>query len=228
MPSTKVGLRSISAFAALVALALAVSCRGFFVGEQLQSITISPTTATVPLGGTTQLHAYGVNTDGSQAGDVTGKVTWSSNSGAVTVNDTNQRGLLTGEALSTTAATITASYEALTPQTATASVCVEGGTDFTILPANNTQVPGGGPFPNNGGYTASVSAQVNGSTQTVDITSGVVWTSSDTSVISIANGVDPATVTLNAPQTQTTVTVTGTYTCNGVAITQTVQTIVTP
>lgn len=227
MSSKRLKLGVIGGVAALGALALAMSCRGFFPGEQLQSITIEPATATVPLGGTTQMHAYGVNTDGTQAGDVTSQVSWSSNSGAITVNSTNQPGLLTGVALSTTAATITASYEALTPQTATASVCVEGGTNFKIVPSNAT-IPGSQAFPNGGGFTASVSAQVDGTTETVDITSGVVWASSNTGVISITNGVDPATVVLTDPTTQTVVTITATYTCNAVAITNTTQITVTP
>jgi len=224
---TQQKLRLAGAVAALMTLAMAASCRGFFVPDQLQSITVQPANATVPLGGTTQLHAYGVDTTGQQVGDVTNKVTWSSDSGAVGVNSTNEPGLLTGVALSSTTATITASYEALTPETATVAVCVEGGTNFQIQP-NNTSVSGSEEFPNGGGFTASVEAQVDGTNQTVDITSGVTWGSSNTGVLSIAGGTDPATVTLIDPTTSTAVTITATYTCNNVAITQTTVITVNP
>src|SRR5579863_3922628 len=170
MSSTKHRIRLTGAFFALAALALAVSCQGFFPHNQLASIVVVPTTATVPLGGTTQLHAYGVNQDNTQAGDVTNQVTWQSNSGAITVTN----GLLTGAKYSPTPASITASYQALPAQTATATICVEGATNFQIVPAN-AQVSSTGSFPNGGGYTASVDAQVDGVNQTVDITAAVQW-----------------------------------------------------
>jgi hypothetical protein len=223
MSSSKYKLRFLGALAALATLALAVSCRGFFPPEQLASITIQPSTVTVPLGGTTQMHAFGVNQDGTQAGEVTSKVSWSSDNGAVGVNSTDQPGLLTGVGLSTTTATITGSYQALTPETATASVCVEGGTNFQVLPANNTTVSAALVFPNNGGFTASIDAQVSGTDQTVDITSGVLWSSSNDADLSITSGTDPATVLLTADVSGGTVpvSVSATYTCNGVTMTNT-------
>ena len=64
-------LRLFGALAALATLALAISCRGFFVNPTVNSIVISPTNPTVPLGGTLQMHAFGTNDDGSSAGDIT-------------------------------------------------------------------------------------------------------------------------------------------------------------
>lgn len=220
MSCIKQQIRVIGSFLALALLALAASCRGFFVGNQIQSITIQPSSVTVPLGGTTQMHAFGVSTTGQQLGDVTSKVAWSSSSAAVTVNSTNQPGLLTGVALSQSTSTITASYQALTPQTATAAVCVEGGTNFVITP-NNTTVSSTHAFPNNGGFTATVDAQVSGTSQNVDITSGVTWTSSNTNVLTIAGGVDPATVTMQTQTANVPVTITASYNCNGITISQT-------
>lgn len=228
MSSTKHKLRLAGALAVLVTIALLASCRGFFPHEQLASITIVPTTATVPLGGTTQIRAFGVNQDNSQAGDVTNQVTWSSNSGAITVVN----GLLTGASYSTSPATITATYQALAAQTATASICVEGATNFQIEPANAQASSSSGIFPDPGGYVATVSAQVSGSVQTVDITNAVNWTTSDPSVVAIGNGTDPATVSFPGGQVtaDVLVTVTANYTCNGVAYspTPTTQLTVTP
>jgi len=229
MSPSKSELRLLCAFAALATLALAASCQGFFPHEQLASITVEPTTATVPLGGTFQMHAYGTNQDNSPAGDVTSQVTWTSSiDGAISVSG---GGLLSGVAYSQSSATITATYQALSPSTATASICVEGATNFLIQPPNAT-ASSSGIFPDPGGYVATVSASVNGTTQTVDITTAVQWNTSDPSVVTITNGTDPAEVSypggvLTADQT---VTVTASYTCNGVAYTPTptTQLTVTP
>ena len=76
MSSANYKFRLMGAFAALGLLALAASCKGFFPPEQLSSITISPSSPNVPLGATTQLQAFGTNTDGSSAGNISGQVTW--------------------------------------------------------------------------------------------------------------------------------------------------------
>jgi Big-like domain-containing protein len=228
MSPTKHQLRPLCALAALATLALAVSCQGFFPHEQLASITVVPTTATVPLGGTFQMHAYGTNQDNSQAGDVSNQVTWASSSGAITVS---ADGLLTGVTYSTSQATITATYQALPAESATASICVEGATDFQILPSDATASSSSGVFPAPGGYEATVSAVVNGSAQNVDITTAVDWSTSDPSLVTIGNGTDPATVTFQQEITANqVVTITASYTCNGVAYTPTptTQLTVTP
>ena len=192
------------AFAALATLALAVSCRGFFPAEQLASITISPSTANVPLGGTLQLTAYGTNTDSSSAGNITGSVSWSSSSGAVSVSAS---GVLTGNDLSSTAATITAESQGVSA-TSSATVCVENGTNFTITLDPTTTTVGGAP-------TAYAYADVSGITGPVDISSGVTWSTSN-SQVEITAG-DPATIdTSGVTTTPLTVTIFATYTCNGV------------
>jgi len=205
-------LASTLVFTVLIALAAGASCRGFFVGETLNSFSITPTTATVPLGGTFQMEAYGTNSDGSSAGNVTTKLTWSSNeSGSVSVGAST--GTLSGIALSTTAATITASYQNLSSQTASASVCVENGTNFKIAPSNGSVTSG---TPQN--FTASTTASIDGTNQTVDITSAVQWSTSNSSILSIANGSDPAVGTTTSGNTGS-VVVTAAYTCNGVTTT---------
>jgi hypothetical protein len=218
MSSAKSTLRLIGACAALAALALAVSCQGFFPPAQIESITIQPTTATVPLNGTFQMSAFGVDTNGNQLGNVTTKVTWSSSDpSTITVGETT--GLLTGVALGTdtTAVTITGAYEALTPQTASATVCVQGGTDFAISPPAGSTI-GGEAFSGtagNGGFTSSV--QSGG--QTLDVTTATTWTSSNTDALTITGGEDPAAVLTETVDTNTPVTVTATYTCDTTSFT---------
>jgi hypothetical protein len=227
MSSTKSKLRVVSAFAALAALALAVSCKGFFPPDQIESITISPTTATVPLNGTFQLGAYGVDTVGNQLGNVTTQVTWSSSDPSTITVGANS-GLLTGVSLgvSSTPVTITAAYQALTPQSATATVCVAGATDLVISPPATSTV-GGDTFngtDGNGGFTATVQS----SGQTLDITAAATWTSSNTSVLTITGGEDPAAVLTEVVTQNTPVTVTATYTCNTTALTVSEIITVTP
>ena len=206
MSSTKHKLRLAGAFAALATLALAVSCTGFFPPEQIGTITITPATPTVPLGNTLQLSAYGTNTDTTSAGNITGKVTWTSDSGTVSVTS---GGLLMGNDLSTTPATITATYQAVTA-TASATVCLESGTNFQIAFVPSSTVTAGTLV------DISVSASVSG-TSGVDVTSGVQWSTNNTS-LTITSG-DPATLDTSPLDTETTstiVVVMGTYTCNGV------------
>lgn len=204
MPSRMLKFRLLGAFAALAMLALAVSCKGFFVPEQLASITISPATANVPLGGTAQLEAFGTNTDSTAAGNITGNVTWSSDSGAITVS---KSGLLTGNDLTASAVTITAASQGVSG-TATANVCVQNGTNFQIKLSSTTVNVGDMP-------TATALVNVSGVSGQVDISSGVTWSTNNQSV-TIANG-DPATITTSSVTSPpVTVAIIATYACNGV------------
>src|SRR5271163_3846744 len=64
------------AFTVLVALALGVSCRGFFVNPTLQSIAVSPSTVQVGIGDQTTLSVFRTYSDGSRS-PVTSGVSWS-------------------------------------------------------------------------------------------------------------------------------------------------------
>ena len=205
MLSRKHKFQVAGAIAALALLAFAASCTGFFVPEQLASITISPTSPNVPLGGTTQLTAYGTNTDSSSAGNITGKVSWSSSSGAVGVSSS---GVLTGNDLSSTPATISADYQGISA-TASATVCVQNGTNFTITLDPSSVTVGAD-------ATATATTVVSGISGPVDISAGVTWSTSNSGVTIIAG--DPATIdtsgltiTGSTPDTNFAV-----YTCNGV------------
>lgn len=208
------------AFTVLVALAFGVSCRGFFTNPTIASFVISPSSATVPLDGTFQMHAFGTDSQGNPTGDITDQISWSSDeTGSVSVGAST--GLLSGVTLSTTAATITGSYQALSPQTATASVCVENGSDFTISPANQTI---SAMTTDTEPYTAN--AVVSG--DNVDITSGVQWSSSNTAVVTIVSGTDPAIASITEPTATTTVVITAVYSCNGTTNTFTTNLTVEP
>ncbi len=148
MSFQKQKVRLICAFAALGTLALAVSCKGFFVNPTLTSVAISPTAPQVEQGKTLQLAAFGTYDDGSR-NQIKSGVSWSSDTTTVATVDPNT-GILTG--VSTGSSTITASAQALS-STATATVfnvitsiainptsaSVMAGTaqDFTVSAASN-------------------------------------------------------------------------------------------
>jgi hypothetical protein len=155
------------------------------------------------------MHAFGIDSDNNQMGDVTSRITWSSAApGTISVSTTTP-GQLTGVALSTSTVTITGSFQALTPQTTNASVCVESGTNFKIVPSTSTPA-------SNSSFTltASTDAQVGGVSTTVDITSAIQWTSGNT-LITITGGTDPVNATTGAAAQNTPVVITAAYTCNG-------------
>jgi len=131
MSSTNQKIRIIGAIAALASLALALSCRGFFVNPTWASITIQPPSPAVAVGYTQTLSAWGTDTDGNRS-QITDNLVWSlsdaSNGG--TVATLSSAGLLTGVAVGTV--TVTASSEGISA-TATATVAEEVAT-MTITP----------------------------------------------------------------------------------------------
>ncbi|HEV2469863.1 MAG TPA: Ig-like domain-containing protein [Candidatus Sulfotelmatobacter sp.] len=141
MSSMKQKLRLIGAFAALATLALAISCRGFFVNPTWQSIQIQPPSPTVAVGFQQNLTAWGTDTDGNRS-QITSNLVWSlsgaSNGGTVATLDPNT-GILKGVAAGTV--TVTASSEGVSG-TATATVA-QVVTNMTISPLT-TAVKGDG------------------------------------------------------------------------------------
>jgi hypothetical protein len=164
MSSTKVRLRLIGAFAALVALALAVSCRGFFVNPTLTGVSVGPQSLNLNLNETWQMSATGTYSDGSQKTLTSGIVWSSSDSSFVSVGQTT--GIVTGVAVGS--ATITASAGSCSACTGstTVTVVLTGVTSITISPSSASASINGSP--------AYYTALANGTT---DITNaGAVWT----------------------------------------------------
>jgi hypothetical protein len=195
------------AFTVLVALAFGVSCRGFFQNPTIASFVISPPSPTVPLGSTLQMHAFGTDSSGNPTGDITSKITWSSKAAGIISVSTG--GLLTGQTLSPSTVEIDGNYQALTQQSTNATVCVENGTNFKVVP--NTSTPASSASFT---LTASTDAPVGGVQTTVDITSSIVWTSGNT-LVTITGGTDPVNATTGAATQSTPVLITAAYTCNG-------------
>jgi len=189
MPSMKSKLRLICAFAALAALALAVSCRGFFVKPTLTSIAVGPITPTIFTGNTdntVQMFAVGVFSDGSNSST---SVTWSVSGTGTTgqpIATITTGGLVTAQSVGTgtiTAGsnilpTITGSQPLVVSVACTSAPLVTPASPQTLSPPNNESI--------------TFTATCNGGT---DITSVANWVSSNTNIATFSANVLTATAT---------------------------------
>jgi hypothetical protein len=187
MSPTKSKLRLFAALAALAALALAASCRGFFPAATLSSITIQPSAPQVAFSTPSQapLQVWGTDSNNNRS-QVTSGVSWSSLSPTIVSIDANT-GVPNGLALGT--GQVQASVQGLTAQ-ATATVYITNVTAITVNPkqasisiASTT-------------LTQSFSALATVGTSSLDVTSGATF------VLSPANSnVTCALNTANTPNT---------------------------
>jgi hypothetical protein len=197
MPSLQRNLRILATFAALLLLALAASCRGFFVNPTLQSITVAPSTGTVAPAGTIQMTATGTFDDGSTS-NVTSQSSWQSSNTTVATVGTNNGQVKAAASIASPPGitTITATDGAFT-NTATVTVCPVV-TSITVTPSTTNPAAGAA-------ITFIANAVFSGSLNQQDVTSVVTWTISNTAVIpSISAGA--ATVSSTASGLSTTVT----------------------
>ena len=161
-------IRLVGGFAALATLALAVSCKGFFVNPTLTGVSVGPQSLTLSVNQTFQMTATGTYDDGTQK-NLTSGVAWSS-SDPTTVSVGQSSGQVTG--LVTGSATITASSggcAACTGST-TVTVVLTNVTSIVVSPSsNNATVNQTAAY-----YTAIAQPG------SIDITnSGAVWTVQD-------------------------------------------------
>ena len=222
MSSTKHKLRLAGAFALLTTMALAVSCKGFFVNPTVSSITIDPPNPTVSEGLTTQLTAAGTDSNGN-ALTLTGgtsctgsTVCWSSATPSVATISTG--GLLTGVSAGTS--TITAASGTATATT-TATVTLSNVTSIVVSPTSITLTESSTAT---GSNCLTATAAAGGTSP--DVTASVTWQSGNTSLITVENGEDPMCPESGATSGTTTifatyVSGTNTITSNSVQVTVT-------
>jgi len=222
MPSMKQKLRLAGAFAALAALALAVSCKGFFVNPTLTAIGITPATPTItdiPPNNTQQFSVIGTFSDGSSGST---PVTWSSDT-ATTVASINGSGLAT--AVGVGSASITA--------TSTILPTITASTSLTVVPGDVTSI------------VVTPSSQSVSSTSTFfllakdqsgnDISSSVTWTFEQQGTTTIESGLTqgiattqgmPFTIgTLSPTPAPVTLSAFATLTVNGATVTSNIVTV---
>jgi Bacterial Ig-like domain (group 2) len=172
---TAANLRRLASLFAAGLVCLVQGCGGGGSGATLTSLLVTPSMATIPVGGTQQFKATGTYSDNTTR-DLTTAAIWSSSIPVVAT--INSGGLATGENPGT--ATIVA---ASGQKTGTVNLNVDVTPSLqtiTVSPVAPTMVlPGSQQFMATGSYS-------DGSIQ--DLTSTATWSSSDTGVATIAPG----------------------------------------
>jgi hypothetical protein len=192
MPGGKQKVGLVLAFAGLISLALSVACTGFFVNPTLTTLTVNPQTPSVQVGSSVQMTATGTYDDGSVK-TLTGNVFWTSSNTAIAT--VNAGGKVVGVSAGTSS--ISAS-----------SANVSGSTSVTVLVAGLVSItlkPSSGSVGANSTFTFTATGNLQGG-GTVDVTNSSTWSSSNTQVATVSQGV----VTTLQPSTSTVVTISAT------------------
>jgi trimeric autotransporter adhesin len=184
MSSAKHKLRLAAAFAALATLALAVSCRGFFVNPTVTSLAIGPANLSLAPATSFQMSATATYSDGSTS-DATGKSVWQSTDEsvatfptpgdltAVSLSQLESQGTLPGTTtVSAAIGTVTSSTQTVTvcPVVETLAITVNGSTSATVTSGENA--------------TFVAEATFNGVSSQQNVSGSVTWNILDTTVIS--------------------------------------------
>jgi trimeric autotransporter adhesin len=171
--------RKLSLSAAILLLAFAGGCTGFFVSPTLTSLTIGPENQTITVNPlvTLQMSATGTYSDGSTQ-NLTGKVLWSSSDTSCAAIST--AGLVTPVTGVTGVCTTTISAASGAVSAATTTVTVSEGTPSSItLTASPTS-----PAPDTS-VTFTAMALFPGSSTQQNITSSVTWNNTDTTDLTL-------------------------------------------
>src|SRR5579859_4720277 len=186
--------RVVAAVAMLTILALAASCRGFFVKPTLSSLAVGPASPSIQTGSTNDtvlMFAVGTFNDGSTGNP---SVTWSVS--PTTTATITAGGLVKSVAVGSATVTAAATQNPSITGTQTVTVTVGCIQSITLSPTTFTL--------SNGGLTSQqITATANTCNGTVDITSVATWTSSNTSVATVSAGLVAPTGTTGADGTVT-------------------------
>jgi hypothetical protein len=211
MSSMSQKFRLIGAFAALAALALAASCRGFFVKPTLTSLTVGPAGQSIQTGSTNntvQMSAVGTFNDGSTGHP---RVNWSIS--PTSVATISSSGLVTSVDVGQATVTATSVDNPSIQGTQSVSVTVGCITSISISPTSAAISVSSTP------NTAQFKALANTCTTSgVDITSTASWQSSNPQVATVAGGLAQAvaqgTTTISASSGGVTSSTNATLTVN--------------
>lgn len=210
MSSKMQKLRLIGAFAALATLALAASCRGFFVNPTLTGVSVGPQ-ATLTINQSIQMSATGTYSDGTQK-TLNSGVTWSSSD--TTAVSITPGGLATGLTIGSSTITGSAGSCSACTGTTTVTVALQGVTSIVVTPSNQTVIRSGNPV--------YFHASANGSTDITNPADGTTWTVVDSTgtdqtanfVLSFVDGTGTGTgegIAASSSATAGTYTVEATY-----------------
>ena len=187
MSSTKSKLRTIGAFAALATLALAASCRGFFVKPTLTALAVGPVSPTVYTGdvnNTVQMFAVGTFNDGSNSSStpVSWSVTGTNADTGQNIATISSAGLVTAQASGT--GTITATSNVLPSISGTQPITVSVACTSAplVTPTSGTLT--------SSNISITFSATCNGGQ---DISTVATWFSSNTNFATFSQNILTAT-----------------------------------
>jgi len=198
-------LRMTGAFAALATLALAVSCRGFFVKPTVSAIAVGPPTPTIEVGptsNTVQMTTFATFNDGSTCST---PVTWSISPSDGSIATISASGLVTSVATGSATVTATANLNPTISGQQTVNVTVGCISSIQVTPTNPAALTGNNP-------SVTLMAEATTCNGQFNLTSTATWTSSNTSLATVSAGVVTE--------------VAGNQTTGTVAITATVGTVV--
>jgi hypothetical protein len=197
----------------LFLIALAVPIAGC-TNLQVDEIAVSPTTASITAGQTTQFLAQGLTGHGNgkpgTVSDITNQVSWSSSTPSVAT--INAAGVATGVSAGTTTITATINgYTGLLGATATLTVTAAGSGTGTITGITGLSViPGAQSVASPGQTSQFIAIGTTAAGATVDLTTQVSWRSSSVSIGTITGATGLATAI-----GQGTTTITALYTNPG-------------
>ncbi len=171
-------------------LALAASCRGFFVNPTLSSIAVSPSSKSLILSQTQQLTATGTYSDNGTK-DLTGSVDWTTSNAAVaTVSAGGKVTAASSLANPPGTATITATSGTIT---GSSTITVNTGPLLSITLTTSTTTPVAGNT-----FTLTAMGTYSGSSTQQDITTQVTWSNDNTTAITLSQGSGSATASSSA------------------------------
>jgi hypothetical protein len=181
MSSANHKLRLAGAFAALAALALAVSCTGFFPNPKLTGISIGPTNLPLTPGQSFQMVATGTFDNGNTS-TVTSQCLWTSTDTSVASIGLNS-GKVTASSTATTVGTTQINASDGTFNAPTAAT-------VTVCPTVNSLTISAVPTTQKAGQTITMTATADFPSQSgVDVVNIVTWNISNTSVLTISGSV---------------------------------------
>jgi uncharacterized protein YjdB len=189
----------------MLSVVIIIGCKGFFIGPTLTTVTLAPSTPSVAVGKTQQMTATGTY-DNSSTETVTDSASWASSD--VTIATVSSTGLVTGVASGS--ATISATLDGVTGST-TVNVTVANLSSISVTPATQSVSSGATQQ-----YTA-VGILQNGTT--VDLTSSVTWTSSNTAAATIDSSGLATALSVSSTETTNITAQSGSITSNTAVLT---------
>ena len=181
MSSTKQRIRLTCAFAALAALALAVSCRGFFVKPTLSAIAVGPPTPTIEVGttdNTVQMTSFATFNDGSTGST---PITWSISPSDNSIATISTSGLVTSVATGSATVTATANVNPTITGQQTVNVTVACIQSIQVTPMNPAGLTGNNP-------TVQLTATATTCNGQFPLTDVATWLSNNSSLATVSAG----------------------------------------